>query len=191
MSPKDKHPDDLIKKASRFATWAHASIDQRRKYTNEPYIVHPAAVARLVSEITDDEAMIAAAWLHDVVEDTPVTLDEIRAEFGDDVASLVSDLTAASKPEDGNRRTRKAIDLEHTARASDRAKTVKLADLMDNLGSVADHDADFALTYMCEKKRLLTVLTEGDKKLFDRVDTLVSDFLGTTAAKSSDLGMNP
>jgi len=179
-------PSAFIKEAIRFATWAHASIDQRRKYTNEPYIIHPAAVARLVSWITDDEAMIAAAWLHDVVEDTPVTIDEIRSKFGDDVASLVSDLTAVSKPEDGNRKTRKAIDLEHTATASPRAKTIKLADLVHNLGSVADHDKAFAVMYMREKHLLLAVLSEGDSRLFGRVSTLVSDYLGSEPIKPGD-----
>lgn len=178
MSSVGKGSSQLILQASAFAAAAHSYIDQRRKYTNEPYIVHPAAVARLVAEVTDDQAMIAAAWLHDVVEDTPVTIEEIVSVFGDDIASLVSDLTGVAKPEDGARHVRKAIDLEHTAQASPRAKTIKLADLLHNLGSIAEHDPSFALTYMQEKRRLLNVLKEGDSALFRRVDELVSDFLG-------------
>ena len=70
-----------IERAAEFAKAAHEGIDQRRKYTNEPYIVHPQLVAEIVSSVTDDEDMICAAWLHDVVEDTPVTLEEIRNEL--------------------------------------------------------------------------------------------------------------
>ena len=81
-----------IERAADFAKTAHESIDQRRKYTNEPYIVHPAKVAEIVSNVTDDENMICAAWLHDVVEDTPVTLADVRDKFGDDVAHLVLSL---------------------------------------------------------------------------------------------------
>ena len=93
---------DLIERAASFAEAAHSSIDQRRKHTNEPFIVHPKAVAELVSTVTDDEIAIAAAWLHDVVEDTPVSLDEIETEFGQEVCQLVQDLTNVTTLADGN-----------------------------------------------------------------------------------------
>ena len=69
-----------------------------------------SSVANIVSSVTDDEEMIAAAWLHDVVEDTPATLFEVEKEFGKGVASLVENLTDISKPGDGNRQSRKAIE---------------------------------------------------------------------------------
>jgi (p)ppGpp synthase/HD superfamily hydrolase len=81
--------NELERRALEFAIAAHASIDQRRKYTGEPYIVHPIAVAALVRSVPHTPEIIAAAYLHDVVEDTPVTIEEIRAEFGDEVAALV------------------------------------------------------------------------------------------------------
>jgi len=90
----------MINKARQFATRMHASIDQRRKYSGEPYIVHPAAVAKLVAGVTDDAAMISAAWLHDVVEDTPATLAQIEIEFGNEIATLVDELTDISTPVD-------------------------------------------------------------------------------------------
>ena len=68
---------DIISRAARFAKAAHESIDQRRKYSGEPYIVHPKAVAAIVATVTRDEHMISAAWLHDVVEDT---LEELLPE---------------------------------------------------------------------------------------------------------------
>ena len=86
----------------------------------------------IVQTVEHDEAMLAAALLHDVVEDTPVTIEEIQEIFGADVASLVDDLTDVSKPEDGNRKFRKALDREHSAQSSARAQTVKLADLISN-----------------------------------------------------------
>ena len=123
---------DLIERARVYATEAHQRINQRRKYNNEPYHVHLHAVAKLVASVTDDAEMIAAAWLHDTVEDTQATLEDIEAEFGVAVAELVEELTDVSRPGDGNRAVRKAIDRRHLAQASARAKTVKLADLIDN-----------------------------------------------------------
>ena len=89
---------ELKKRAAEFAERAHAAIDQRRKYSNEPYIVHPRAVATLVGEVTECEKTIAAAWLHDVVEDTPVTIEEVLTQFGEEVAGLVADLTDIARP---------------------------------------------------------------------------------------------
>ncbi len=109
---------DLVNRAIRFAKETHQRIDHRRKYSNQPYSDHLEQVAKIVISVTDDEEMIAAAWLHDVVEDTPATLDNIEHGFGASVAQLVRDLTDISKPNDGNRAVRKAIDREHLMRAS-------------------------------------------------------------------------
>lgn len=168
--------ENVVSKARKYAAAAHAEIDQRRKYTNEPYIVHPAAVAKLVSTVTDDEEMICAAWLHDVVEDTPKTLNDITAVFGPNIARLVDDLTDVSKPKDGNRKTRKALDLAHTAKACTRAKTIKLADLIDNSHSITTYDPKFAKTYMKEKQNLLAVLQDGDPTLLQQAQTIIDNY---------------
>ena len=68
---------ETLIKAEKFATNAHARIHQLRKYTGQPYQVHLRAVVGLVSAVTSDDNLIAAAWLHDIVEDTPVTFEEI------------------------------------------------------------------------------------------------------------------
>jgi hypothetical protein len=115
-----------------------------------------------VAEVTDDAEMIAAAWLHDTVEDTPATFGDIERAFGAEVRALVADLTDVSKPSDGNRAVRKAIDRHHTAQASARAKTVKLADLIDNCRDICEHDASFGRVYLGEAAALLDVLDEGD-----------------------------
>lgn len=157
---------NLEANALRFATDAHGSIDQRRKYTGEPYIVHPIAVAELVRSVPHSAEMIAAALLHDVVEDTPVTIAEIEAEFGSSVAELVAWLTDVSRPQDGNRRKRKHLDLLHTAKAPPAAKTIKLADLIDNTRTISKYDPSFWPVYRREKEALLAVLREGDPKLW-------------------------
>ncbi len=156
---------DLIERARAFAVERHRRIGHRRKYTDQPYEAHLANVARRVAEVTDDPEMIAAAWLHDVVEDTEATLADVEREFGRPVARLVSELTDVSRPGDGNRAERKALDRAHLARASARAKTVKLADLIDNCRDICRHDPRFARTYAEEMRALLGVLREGDPGL--------------------------
>ena len=165
LSRRNPAITDLVIQADTFAAAAHAAIDHRRKYTGEPYIEHPREVARIVASVTDDHEVIAAALLHDTVEDTPVTLEQIEDLFGARVASLVEQLTDVSRPEDGNRRTRKAIDLAHTATATPEAKTVKLADLISNTRTIVEFDPDFARVYLAEKARLLEVLKEGNASL--------------------------
>lgn len=70
--------NDLIARARQFATEAHERIDQRRKYTNQPYQEHLKSVAGLVAGVTDDPEVIAVAWLHDTLEDTPATFGDIE-----------------------------------------------------------------------------------------------------------------
>ncbi|MCP4333682.1 MAG: bifunctional (p)ppGpp synthetase/guanosine-3',5'-bis(diphosphate) 3'-pyrophosphohydrolase [Gammaproteobacteria bacterium] len=164
--------NDLIERARLFATSAHKRIDQRRKYSNQPYQVHLQAVAELVASISDDPEMIAAAWLHDTVEDTPATLDDISENFGIAVAYLVENLTDVSKPSDGNRALRKTIDRDHLARASARAMTVKLADLIDNCSDITRHDERFARVYLQEMGALLEVLGDGDQRLYNQARRL-------------------
>lgn len=166
----------LIDFAYEFARDAHG--DQERKYTGDPYITHPVAVAKIVmtAEYFDCE-MIAAALLHDVIEDTDATYSDIaKTGLGIRIADLVQDLTDVSKPSDGNRAVRKAMDRAHLAGVSDRAKTIKLADLINNTVSIVEHGKGFALIYMKEKARLLEVLDGGDNGLMMIATALVDDF---------------
>jgi (p)ppGpp synthase/HD superfamily hydrolase len=157
---------DLEQRALQFAKAAHESIDQRRKYSGEPYIVHPMAVAELVRSVPHTPEMLAAAYLHDVVEDTPVTIEQIHDEFGPIVGDLVDWLTDVSKPSDGVRRVRKELDRQHTAKAPPEAKTIKLADLIDNTLTIRARDPSFWKVYRREKMALLDVLKEGDPSLW-------------------------
>lgn len=144
--------------AKVFATTAHAGVGQLRKYSGDPYIVHPIRVADLVASYGGSDDMIAAAYLHDVVEDTDVDIDTIRDVFGDDIASIVCGLTDVSKPGDGNRAVRKAIDRDHSAAASREAQFVKCADIIDNSSDIADNDPSFWKVYKSEMKLLLDIL---------------------------------
>lgn len=158
----------MIASARHFAIAAHSATGQVRKYTGEPYWVHCAEVATLVASVTSSAEMVAAAWLHDTVEDTAITIEHIRDEFGPAVAALVEGLTDVSKPEDGNRAHRKAIDRQHTAEQSPDCKTIKLADLISNTSSIVLRDPEFAKVYLAEKRLLLDVLREGHPVLWRR-----------------------
>ena len=165
-SPVDKPPEGRFKELHRAINEAvlwHNGQD--RKYSQIPYIVHPLRVMQIVRSVSDDEDMLVAAVLHDVVEDTPIEIETIESQYGARVAELVGWLTDVSKPEDGNRRDRKNLDLEHTANAPADAQTIKLADIIDNTRSITRSDPDFARVYMKEKERLLTVLTKGHLSL--------------------------
>ena len=155
----------LITRARDYASYAHARIKHKRKYTGQPYQVHLKSVVQILGQVTDDENMLAAAWLHDAVEDTEATHHQIEEQFGQDVASLVYQLTDISRPGDGNRAYRKALDRAHLAEASERAQTIKLADLIDNTRDICKHDQKFARVYVQEVAALLEVLQDGDRRL--------------------------
>lgn len=157
---KENEVKPLALRALQFATEAHASIGQKRKYSGEDYIVHPIEVSGLVKKYGGSAEMQAAALLHDTVEDTPVTIGDINSEFGPIVAKLVADLTDISKPEDGNRKLRKSMDRNHTANASRDAQIIKLADLISNTVSIKAEDPNFWKVYKVEKIALLDVMTK-------------------------------
>ena len=151
--------EDFTTRLARvYATGAHAAVGQMRKYTDEPYIVHPIRVGDIVDKFGGTDEMIMAAYLHDVVEDTAVSIDNIQDMFGVDVAVIVAGLTDVSVPEDGNRAVRKAMDRQHSADASYEAQFVKCADMMDNASDIGDNDPSFNVVYRKEMVLLLEVL---------------------------------
>ena len=151
----------LVYKAQVFAMAAHGAIGQKRKYTGEPYIVHPAEVVQILKTAgVTDPNMLAAAWLHDVVEDTAVTRQDVLSVFGPVVMTLVWQLTDVSTRADGNRERRKTLDRLHTELAHPEAKSVKLADLISNTRSIVMYDPNFARVFLKEKALLLEVLRD-------------------------------
>ncbi|MBD5347867.1 MAG: bifunctional (p)ppGpp synthetase/guanosine-3',5'-bis(diphosphate) 3'-pyrophosphohydrolase [Bacteroides sp.] len=136
-------PDDLkrIKEAFEFAKVAHA--DQKRK-TGEPYILHPIAVADIAAEELElDTNPIIAAFLHDVVEDTDTTIDDIREKFGDDVAFLVSVVTKKKKKKyDESKQIDNYRQMLDSVQYDIRALLVKLADRLHNMRTLSSMRAD-------------------------------------------------
>lgn len=157
-----------VARAMHFARMAHEG--QTRKYTGEPYVNHPIAVMGIVAGTGVhglDEDVLAAALLHDVIEDTRATYAELLDWFGHRVAEMVDAVSDKSERWMGNRARRKEIDRLHLAKASPEAKTVKLADLIDNTRSIVLYDPDFARVYIREKELTMEVLREGDKDLWE------------------------
>ena len=163
--------EEKLQEAIEFATEAHG--DQKRKYTGEPYITHPIAVMEIVREVPHTEEMLMAAVLHDTVEATPVTIEDIKTKFGTKVAELVDGLTDVSRPEHGNRKTRKALDRAHLAKQNAEVQTIKLADLIHNTMSIGLYDPHFYKVYKEEKIKILDVLKLGNQTLMHRAQQQV------------------
>ena len=133
----------LLDRAIIFAVHAHAGTERRGK--GFPYIVHPMEAAEIVATITSDQELLSAAVLHDVVEDTPVTVEDIRAEFGDRIADLVaseSDTFEEGVSEEDSWHMRKKAAIERLAHATRDAKIVALGDKLSNMRAIA---RDYAL----------------------------------------------
>lgn len=141
-----------------------AHVAQKRKYTHEPYIVHPTAVAAHATKIGMSMFAVAAAFLHDVLEDTHVTVDVLREFFPEKVVMLVVELTKVEDP-GSNRATRKEGELRRLCHVSAEAQTLKLIDRIDNLSSIMEHDPKFAEVYVKESTALLAALTEAEESV--------------------------
>lgn len=129
---------ELLDRAIVFAVRAHAGTERRGK--GFPYIVHPMEAMEIVATMTRDQELLAAAALHDTVEDTDVTIEQIRAEFGDRVASLVaaeSDEPHQSRDSIENWRARKQAAINRLSSGSRDAKIVALGDKLSNMRAIA------------------------------------------------------
>ena len=129
---------DLLDRAIIFAVRAHAGTERRGK--GFPYIVHPMEAVAIVSTMTADQELLAAAALHDTVEDTDVTVEQLRAAFGDRIAALVadeSDTFEEGVSEEDSWHSRKRAAIERLARASHDAKVVALGDKLSNMRAIA------------------------------------------------------
>ena len=129
---------DMIEKAYRMANEAHK--DARRR-SGEPYICHPLAVARLVLDLGMDTESIAAALLHDVVEDTPITIDEVKSAFGAEVALLVDGVTKLTKIQFSSIEEQQAENLRKMLLAMSQDVRVMIIKLCDRLHNMRTGDA--------------------------------------------------
>ena len=134
---------ELLDRAIIFAVKAHAGTERRGK--GFPYIVHPMEAMEIVATMTPDQELLAAAALHDTVEDTEVTIEDIRAEFGDRIASLVaaeSDEMPEGVSKEDSWHGRKQAAISRLAKASHDAKIVALGDKLSNMRAIARDYAD-------------------------------------------------
>lgn len=161
----------ITSKALIFAIQAHQG--QKRKYTGEPFIMHPVRVAEIVKEckkykaLSDDHIIIQAALLHDVVEDTDFTLDSIQECFGREVAKIVRYCTKVDCY--GSRSVRKKLDREFWQAGPPESQTIKVADMLDNCPSINKYDKVFyEEIYKPEKIELLKVLDKAEADLIQR-----------------------
>lgn len=129
---------ELLDRAIIFAVKAHAGTERRGK--GFPYIVHPMEAMEIVSTMTADQELLAAAALHDTVEDTGVTVEQLREEFGDRIAELVaseSDIMDEGVSEEESWRARKEAGIRRLSRAGRDAKVVALGDKLSNMRAIA------------------------------------------------------
>ena len=129
---------EMITKAYDLANKAHNGVCRR---SGEPYICHPLAVARLVLDLGMDSESIAAALLHDVVEDTPTTLEDLTAAFGEEVALLVDGVTKLTKIQFSNIEELQAENLRKMLLAMSRDVRVMIIKLCDRLHNMRTGDA--------------------------------------------------
>lgn len=146
--------------ADQFARCAHQG--QVRKYTGEPYINHCESVAARVYALGGCPSMISAAWLHDTLEDTDVTREQIQWGFGDRVLRLVEELTDVFTSEAFPTHSRRLRKVSEAARyrtgVSVKGCVIKWCDLQDNTSSIVEHDPKFAIVYLHEKADLLEAM---------------------------------
>ena len=128
----------VLDRAIIFAVKAHSGTERRGK--GYPYIVHPLEAVEIVATMTKDQELLAAAALHDTVEDTDVTVEQIREEFGDRVAELVaseSDEMPVGVSEEDSWHDRKQAAIDRLSKASREAKMVALGDKLSNMRAIA------------------------------------------------------
>jgi guanosine-3',5'-bis(diphosphate) 3'-pyrophosphohydrolase len=153
----------LVLDAAKFAAEKHAN-QKRKGAAGEPYINHLIEVAQLVASATPepDSNLVLAALLHDTVEDTGVTAEELTEQFGHDVATLVLEVTDDKSLPKAERKRRQ---VEHAATLSARAQTIKLADKISNLRSIltsppADWDYERKRQYFEWGKSVVDALSQ-------------------------------
>lgn len=166
---------DKLTQIKNFADNAHGS--QMRKYSNERYIVHPIRVMQLCEPYTNQIEVLAAALLHDVLEDTPITEVELT-EFLQEILTneqtqktiqLVVELTDVYTKENypqWNRNYRKTLETERIKNISADAQTIKYADILDNAHEITRSDPHFAPRFLKECLQILNVASKGNETLY-------------------------
>jgi (p)ppGpp synthase/HD superfamily hydrolase len=187
-APPTERMETALATITAFADRAHGQ--QTRRYTPERYIVHPVRVMELCREYTADEAVLAAALLHDVLEDTPVTRSQLTEflltvmapEAARRTVRLVEELTDVYVKDAYphlNRQQRKKREADRLAKTSPDAQTVKYADIIDNGTEMVRHDPAFARLFLREGKAALLKMTAGDPRLYQRALRTIDECLNS------------
>jgi (p)ppGpp synthase/HD superfamily hydrolase len=174
--------NEIIRKVQYFAAKAHEG--QTRKYTPEAYIVHPVRVMELCAQHSQSKPVLAAALLHDVLEDTKVTsgnlkefllsiMDRDEAERSIALVIELTDVFVKSKYPKLNRDTRKRKEAQRIARTSSDAQTIKYADIIDNCTEIAGVDDDFVPRFLSECRMLLGYIKSGNSALYKQAVEVV------------------
>jgi len=176
--------EHILAQVRDFADRAHG--EQLHKYTPERYIVHPLRVMRHCQQVTSDIAILCAALLHDVLEDTATAEAEVlgflvpllgapQAERTLKLAIELTDVYVWSAYPRMRRRERKEKEARRMAQVSAEGQTIKYADILDNSGEIVTQDPEFAPVYLKECRALLKAMTRGNAGLreqaLDLVDT--------------------
>lgn len=157
-----------------FAVEAHKG--QIRRFDGTPFIRHPLSVMGMISAIDSSVVALSAAVLHDTVEDCDdITIEVIHERFGEAIAHAVFYATEKSDKSDGSRAFRKQIDRLHYSNGTQLSQNIKVADMLDNIPSIALYDRKFAIVYLNEKIELLRVLHKCDNILKKRAMDLISN----------------
>lgn len=176
----------ILEEITTFADQCHG--EQKRKYTPDRYVVHPIRVMKMLEERSHDLPLLAAALLHDVLEDTPVKketvydflrncLNEKQAKHAIQLVEELTDVYVKDKFPNLNRRKRKAMEMERMAKTSAEAQTVKYADIIDNCREIVSHDPSFARIFLSECYALLKKMPNGDPQLYEEALKIVSENL--------------
>ena len=168
-----------LRKIEELAAELHGT--QKRKYSGDPYVTHTIRVANTVKAYGGDDAMVYAALLHDVLEDTPTTESELSSLLINtkelnlsevqDVVKLVKELTDVYTTDNyvgTNRKARKELEAIRLGKISPRAQTIKYADLLDNTEDIVKNDPKFAEVYLKEKRNILKYMDSGNTSLYKK-----------------------
>ena len=178
--------DAVLEQIKEFADKAHG--DQTRKYTPERYIVHPVRVMELCQQYTSSRPVLAAALLHDVLEDTDTSQQDMHrfllsvmngneaAQTTQLVVELTDVFTKFRFPR-WNRRKRKAKEAQRIEQTSADSQTVKYADIIDNCREIAVQDPEFAGLFLLECKLLLQKIPRGNAELYQQAMKTVEECL--------------
>lgn len=165
--------------AADFAAKCHAG--QKRKFGNSPYINHPISVAKRISHNHQNQSLIVAALLHDVIEDCDVSYVDIQHYFGDHIAVLVQSVTNSCF--EGDRLERKTAEFNRISKCGRHARILKLYDRLDNIEDLESHmisgnaTKGFCELYAKESLMLIDLIGNSDEQCSQQIDKICVEIL--------------